>query len=291
MKSLAPQTASSRCMSRRMRGVGLIELMVSIAIGLLIVGALSSVFLSTARTSRTQDASAQLDDNGRFALESIARVVRLAGYRNWGGPQSNPPGYDGTGDPSIDGADGADADVGFSDTLAIRFHGSGPVAGLTDGTITDCTGVPVAEGATLADRRVNTFTVARVNNALRLMCDPGTGPVALASDIESFQLLYGLDLAGSDRVPDRWASAAQVAGQWEQVVAVRISILMSAAPSTRGPLLDDNTYRLFGPDYTDGSDLGVTIDASSRDADYRARLRKVYSTTVFLRNRTFASEV
>jgi len=274
-----------------MRGVGLIELMVSIAIGLLIVGALSSVFLSTTRTSRTQDASAQLDDSGRFALESIARVVRLAGYRNWGGPQSNPPGYTGTGDPSLNGVDGNDADVGFSDVLAIRFHGSGPVAGLADGTITDCTGVPVAEGATLADRRTNTFSVARVNNALRLMCDPGTGAVALASDIESFQLLYGLDLVGSDRVPDRWASAAQVAGQWEQVVAVRISILMSAAANTRGAIVDDNTYQLFGPDYADGSDLGVTIDASGRDADYRGRLRKVYSTTVFLRNRTFASEV
>lgn len=74
-----PSRALQRCLT-------LIELMIAITIGMLVVALVLAVFLATNRSSQTQDAAAQLDDNGRFALETITRVVRLAGYRNWGGP-------------------------------------------------------------------------------------------------------------------------------------------------------------------------------------------------------------
>ncbi len=89
----------SRCGSQRspqrstQGGLALIGLMVSMTIGMLLVALVLSVFVATNRSSQTQDAVAQMDDNGRFALDTITRVVQLAGYRNWGGPQSSPPGY------------------------------------------------------------------------------------------------------------------------------------------------------------------------------------------------------
>lgn len=281
----------SRVRRRFMRGVSMIELMVSLTLGLLILGTLMSLFLGVSRTSRTQNASAQLDDNGRFAMESVARVVRLAGYRNWGGSQASPPGYAGTGDPVVNGSDGDDADLGFSDTLVVRFHGSGNAPGVADGSVTDCMGAPVPEGATVADWRVNTFAVNSNGGTLQLTCDSGAGPVVLANGIDSFQVLYGLDLVGSDRVPDLWTSATQVATRWDQVVAVRVALLVSGNASARGTVADDNVYRLFGGDYAEGSDAGVVVDAAEHDAAFRNRLRKPFVTTIFLRNRTFASEI
>lgn len=288
MRLCLPQRRSG---AARMRGVGLIELMLSLTLGLLIAGALLTIFLSTARSSRTQNASAQLDDNARFAMEAVARVVRLAGYRNWGGAQSSPPGYTGTGDPVLSGVDGALAEAGFGDTLVVRFHGSGSAPGLADGTVADCVGSPVPEGATLDDRRVNTFYVQRVGDAVQLVCDAGAGPVVLASGMDSFQVIYGLDLSGDDRVPDLWASATQVGTRWDQVVAVRVAMLVSGPPSTRGASADENTYRLFGADYPDADDPGTVVNAAALDAAFRNRLRRLLVTTIFLRNRTFGSEV
>ena len=104
-------------------------------------------------------------------------------------------------------------------------------------------------------------------------------------------MLYGLDLAGDDRVPDLWTSATQVGVRWNQVVAVRLALLVSAVPSSRGSLPDEATYLLFGSDYSDANDLGTVVNAAGQDATYRNRLRKAFTTTLFLRNRTFASDV
>lgn len=272
------------------RGLTLIELTIAITIGMLVVALVLAVFLATNRSSQTQDAAAQLDDNGRFALETITRVVRLAGYRNWGGPQSSPPGYLGVGDPVLSGNDGASADTRFSDSIVVRFHGSGPTVGTADGAVTDCIGNPVPEGADLAARSVNTFSVVRNGATLDLTCDPGTGAVRLVSGIDSFQVLYGLDIAGNDRVPDTWLRGSDVGTRWDQVVAVRVALLMQGAASARGGTADDTVYRLFDAGYGNAADGGTVIDAAQQDADFRNRLHRVYTATVFLRNRTFGSD-
>jgi type IV pilus assembly protein PilW len=271
------------------RGLTLIELMISITLGLLTLSVTTAVFLGVTRTARTQDEASRVDDTGRFALESIARVIRQAGYRNWGGPQNTPPGYAGSGDFVIDGADGSAANVGYSDTINVRYVGSGNSVGSADGSIVDCLGNPVPEAAGWSDRVVNTFTVALNGSVRELRCNNGSGAVTLATNIDGLQFLYGLDIAGDDRVPDRWASAAAVGTQWDKVVAVRVSLMAVGTAGSRGLDADTLTYRMFDEDYVDSSDLGTTYDASTQTADARSRLRKVYTTTIFLRNRTFGS--
>lgn len=259
-------------------------------LGMLLVALVLSVFLATNRSSQTQDAAAQMDDSGRFALDTITRVVQLAGYRNWGGPQSSPPGYLGAGDPAVSGGDGTSEQTRFSDSLTVRFHGSGPTIGTADGAVTDCVGNPVPEGADLAARSVNTFSVVPNGASLDLTCDPGGGAVRLVSGIDSLQILYGLDVAGADRVPDSWLRGADVGTRWDQVVAVRVSLLMQGAASARGSAADETVYRLFDASYANDSDGGTVIDAAQQDADFRNRLHRVYTATVFLRNRTFGSD-
>lgn len=62
------------------RGFTLIELMVSMTIGLMILLAVSSVYLSSQQTSRTNNALAYMQDNGRIALELLASHLSHAGF-------------------------------------------------------------------------------------------------------------------------------------------------------------------------------------------------------------------
>jgi type IV pilus assembly protein PilW len=57
----------------------MIEMMVSIAIGLVVIGAVSYVYLGAKGTYRGNESVARIQEAGRFALDSISRDVRRAG--------------------------------------------------------------------------------------------------------------------------------------------------------------------------------------------------------------------
>jgi type IV pilus assembly protein PilW len=69
-------------------GFSLVELMVSIAIGLIVILALTGVLMSSSTNSKTNDRSSELQGNGRFALDHLKREIRHAGYRgnSWAEP-------------------------------------------------------------------------------------------------------------------------------------------------------------------------------------------------------------
>ncbi len=64
----------------RQRGLTLTELMVSVAIGLAVLTALSGVYLGSRGAYRTHEALARVHDSGRLALDWIARDLRSAGF-------------------------------------------------------------------------------------------------------------------------------------------------------------------------------------------------------------------
>ncbi len=61
-------------------GFTLVELMVAITISLIILAAVSSLFVSSKKTYTTQDRLARVQENGRFAMQFITRDLRMAGY-------------------------------------------------------------------------------------------------------------------------------------------------------------------------------------------------------------------
>lgn len=68
-------------MTRRAQiGLGLVELMIALTIGLLIMAAVSSIFISSKAMYTTQDSLARLQENARFALQVMMRDIRMAGY-------------------------------------------------------------------------------------------------------------------------------------------------------------------------------------------------------------------
>lgn len=68
---------------RQMHGLTLVELMVALTLGLIVIGALVAVFVSNNQNYRQNEAIATLQDNARFALDSLSRDLAMAGY--WGG--------------------------------------------------------------------------------------------------------------------------------------------------------------------------------------------------------------
>lgn len=67
---------------RKNEGRSLVEVMISLTIGLMIVLALTSLFAVNRQTYRATDDKSRLDDEGRLALNLMAHHVRMAGFGN-----------------------------------------------------------------------------------------------------------------------------------------------------------------------------------------------------------------
>ncbi len=105
----------------RQSGLSLIELMVAMTLGLVITSSLGYIMLGSRATYRTQDASARVQDTGRFAIEYIARELRAAGRTGdmskivWGKKA----------DLDQDGVDGYAGNIditGDSDDFTVRYQ-------------------------------------------------------------------------------------------------------------------------------------------------------------------------
>lgn len=76
---------------RNHRGFSLIELMVSMVLGLLVAGGIISVFMSTSTSSLVQTQMAKLQEEGRFAITALTTDLRMTNAQycsNMGGPSS-----------------------------------------------------------------------------------------------------------------------------------------------------------------------------------------------------------
>ncbi|KDE39705.1 Type IV fimbrial biogenesis protein PilW [Nitrincola lacisaponensis] len=62
-------------------GLSLIELMISMVLGLLILAGVIQVFASTQQAYRTQEAMSRIQESGRYATEVLSRNIRQAGYK------------------------------------------------------------------------------------------------------------------------------------------------------------------------------------------------------------------
>ncbi len=62
------------------RGISLVELLISITLGLVLIAAIGHVFLGGRVGYRTMDAMSRLQENARFAFETLAYDLRMAGF-------------------------------------------------------------------------------------------------------------------------------------------------------------------------------------------------------------------
>ena len=63
------------------RGMTLVELMVGVTIGLFLVAVTGAVYSGSKSTFVAQESSARIQENGRFAMDTIATDLRMSGFR------------------------------------------------------------------------------------------------------------------------------------------------------------------------------------------------------------------
>lgn len=72
--------AKQNTIKRASAGFSLIEMMIALTVGLMIIGALTAVLISSGSASRTNERGSELQANGRYALDILKRDVQSAGY-------------------------------------------------------------------------------------------------------------------------------------------------------------------------------------------------------------------
>jgi Tfp pilus assembly protein PilW len=107
MTSILQQRGTTRDLQR---GLSLVELMVSITIGMIIVAAVLAAYVSSSEAGKFTEAQSRMDEDGNAALAVLAQQLRMAGNNprqpNYmGNPASNPVFTTGT--FAIRGCDGS----------------------------------------------------------------------------------------------------------------------------------------------------------------------------------------
>ena len=65
----------------RQRGLSLVEIMVAMVISLILLAGVVQIFIGSKNTYRVQEGLSRLQENGRFAIDIMARDVRMAGFQ------------------------------------------------------------------------------------------------------------------------------------------------------------------------------------------------------------------
>ena len=80
MRSVTGRKELNQTTFSKARGLTLVELMISLVLGLLVIAGVGSVFVANKQSYRTNEALGQVQDGSRVAYEFMARDIRMAGY-------------------------------------------------------------------------------------------------------------------------------------------------------------------------------------------------------------------
>ncbi|OYW15343.1 MAG: hypothetical protein B7Z46_00605 [Hydrogenophilales bacterium 12-64-6] len=62
-------------------GFSLVELMVAITIGFIVIGAVGYLYIGSRGAFRTADNMSRMQETARYAMDTLTRDIRMAGYR------------------------------------------------------------------------------------------------------------------------------------------------------------------------------------------------------------------
>ena len=308
-----------------MRGLTLVELLVSITLGLLIAVASIAGYLGLSEAARMAEAQARMDEDGQAALSVLAAHLRMAGS-NPDRPNRSPsmrpnPLYPSPFAFAVRGCDGGFANLttaalvqdltctGASssspDSIVITYEAD-RYNTVTPGTQpTDCLGYPLE--ALTANVTVittpgpgtptdisfhaadNRFFIASSAGAPALFCKGnGTGSTAtpIVENVEDLQLTYGTVPAASPET-----NSADIAGYLD-ASDVSTHATLASLPDDAARWAKVASVRVCvvirsakPMSLREGSARYLRCDGSVETNPPDSRLRRAYSTTVVLRNR------
>lgn len=207
-------------------GYTLIELMVSIGLGLFIALGLSGIYSVAKRNFLHQDSLGVMLENQRFIFTVLTDQVQTAGY--YPEPTSNnstlafPAGANFAAGNFIFGSGSAGA---ANDSITVRYQ-----ANAAD-NLSSCSGSRHAPAA-----RATYSSKFEVDSSKQLICTDSDGiQTVLSEDIAGFKILYLTD-TNSDGAPDRYlhADSVSAAALWARIYAVQVSYKKIDREKSRG---------------------------------------------------------
>ena len=312
----------------RCRGFSLVELMVALVITLILLAGIGQIFLSSKKSYTLQDSLSRMQENGRYAMNTLSQDLRRAGY--WGGnaditeiggtlaqlPEDGTCAGSGNNDwarmldKKVFGLNDSRTSYGClpsttlpsQDALLVRFAAPWQVGGTTTPTFlndhfylrsslfegklfkgSDEASNPITAAALRTSELVaRVYFINPATNTGTSKCGGGTVPSLfrlglangvptveeVAYGVENLQVQYGIDTTNDDSVDSYVNAAGPTDPMWDQVIAVRIWLLVrSECPDTG--YTNDTPYAM--------GDVNSTFNDSYR--------RKLYTSTIRLRNR------
>lgn len=268
-------------MNRRSRNQGftLIELMISLGLGLLVAAAATQLFVTNLQGFNLQRGISDVQDNGRFALDFINRDVRQAGIRPVGALTAQFPeiamsttDMPGATAALVTGNGVTTVGLGSSDQLVMQR--------LTLTDTVDCEGNLVPANNYVVSRYFLRADAASGSQSA-LACDGGyhdgstlnnvgDAGIVLLGSVQNMQLQFGI---GTAKVPTQYLRPDQyvaLAAPRPTILAVRLGALVASMDAT-------------------GKQIGVAptlnvLDATVNSIPGDGRIRRVFVTSIALRN-------
>lgn len=283
-------------------GFTLIELMISLVLGLLISAAVLQVYIINVRTSTVQQSASEVQDSAIFSLQAIEEHIRLA---NLGNPISNikdttnhggivlttanlgtsnateakylTASADSTGLSNITGVE--------SDQLTIQYKN------VTSSSLFDCEGVEITSGSSdwVIERYFVRKATGGANTDLALACDAGrvnetgatvtdfgdAGEVIIPA-VDQFKVLLGTlaDVSTLSYLP---ASTYLELTDKPSITTVKFGVIVRSDT----PLIEDPESSLPAADKGKFTILGVEQKLKT---DSKVRYRRSYESTIVLRS-------
>ena len=254
------------------QGFTLIELMVSLALGLLVVALVGSLYANNSDVFRFQRAQGEAQEKARFVLGYLRQNLQQAGYHR-----------DGT---------AFSADTEFDENEIFSRSKSGATKSMyryqQASDLRNCAGIQIASTnatAYLVDTRAVLATATATDLNSRLVCYPNatditeaTGkPFEVAKGVFDMQFQYGVDTT-ADAVIDVYKSTnTMTAGDWLNIHAISVCVLV--ASDTKLPLKKKGMLQNF-------TDCTGAAKSSENYVDVNgfSPVMSVVRTTIYLPN-------
>jgi type IV pilus assembly protein PilW len=283
-------------MRSRVRGISLIEVLISMVIGLVVVGAVMVSLIGSGNTGRFQSAYAGMNEDAQIGLSILSRDLQMTGYAQPTALVSNgapSPTYSLTSTTLGSTTFVFGCDTGFANpTAATLACGTAVTPALevayqadtgntmaNAGVPSDCLGNAIAAGPPYVARN-RYFISTGASGRPELYCASNNAANAaqpLIENIENMKIWYGVSVPAAPTQVVRYVTATQIAAlgagaaaEWSQVISARICVLARSAEPVLNTTEDPIAY--------------LNCDSVSANSNDRY-LRRAYFTTASVRVR------
>jgi type IV pilus assembly protein PilW len=207
-------------MKRVQQGFGLVEMMISLVIGLILLLGISAILISMTRTSNLRLRMAEVQGGQRMAMTMLANGVRYAGAFPYALTSTAATVFPASGSFGVGQSVIGTGDNNKTDTVSLRFVAS------ASGTASQGCSAALVAGH-------NYTNVLSVTDGYLTCVETDTTAataattVKLIEGLEGMNILYGVDSAAGGFVTQYLKASEIAGGAWDNVKTVKVTLIFT----------------------------------------------------------------